>query len=48
MGYLVFLLLLGFEFKTTRAIYQTIFNAGFIYLVAWVLYQMVKQVVGTR
>jgi len=42
MGYLVFLLLLGLEFKTTLAIYKAIFNAAFIYLCVWFLYQLVK------
>ena len=42
MGYIIFAILLGLEFKTTRAIYKALFNAGFIYLTLWFLYQMVK------
>jgi hypothetical protein len=43
MGYLVFALLLGLEFKTTRNLYLTIFYAVVLWCYGWFFYHLLKQ-----
>ncbi len=40
MGYLVFALLLGLEFKTTHNLYKAIFYAVVLWCYGWFFYQL--------
>jgi len=42
MGYLLFALLLGLEFKTTRNLYTAIFYALVLWLYGWFFYHLLK------